>query len=116
MCDCPFCPLVRLNIQVCDVEVKVIEKRNSNNVQCIGRIPKNVMEGRDEAEKQIIRDCFNHIALWGLDEMRKNKEIAAGYEKNDCVLNLQRRGKCITICFHAKPRAAEEPVVAEDPE
>lgn len=112
-CDCPFCPLVRLNFQVCDAMVKITKKKDG--YECSGRIPTKVMEGRSEAEKELIRDCLNHIAMWGLEDMRKNKEVAAGYEKPDCVFNLEKHGKSIRICFHAKPRVVEEPV-GEDPE
>jgi hypothetical protein len=75
-------------------------------------IPKTVCEGRTDEEKQTILDCFNHIAIWSKDVMRKKRTNALHSEKNDCALNVEKHGRSvIKICFHAKQQD-----VMEDPE
>jgi len=110
MCDCPFCPLVRLNVQACDVFVKIVKTKNGGRYEAA--IPTTVCEGRADEEKEIIRDCFVHLAVWSNDEMRKKRTNALHGEKNDCVLNVEKHGRStVRICFHAKQQE-----VIEDPE
>ena len=95
-CSCPFCPLVVLNIQTCDVWG--ILKKDSIGML----IPTTLVENLAEAEANEIRDSFHTIVLWSLQEMKKRKTTTIDYKTDNCELYVKRLHKRVKVCFHAK--------------
>lgn len=105
-CPCPFCPLVAFNIQTCDVHALVVRKKMKTTVSLA--IPPTVMEGRTDADAQLIRKCFSDLAVWAEGNMKQRKMSVWNSEDARSIVTVDRRKNELKICFHAK-------VVEEDP-
>jgi len=109
-CDCPICPLLNNNVQVCDVLVKVNPKT------------KQVRAYYDKDENNISEEVAASLCGLVLTTTQKHKlkvgEVAdLSANEFQCYIELKRRD-LYKICFHAKNEpetVSAETVTEEDP-
>jgi hypothetical protein len=101
-CDCPICPLVAANIQVCDIIIKF--RPTDIRLHC----------SDDDAEK--ITGLHIHFVMLA-GTARNNYKLKKGEcwseeERSDCEFHIEcLRKNQFKVCFHAKKKVE----VLEDP-
>ena len=93
-CDCPICPLVAANIQVCDVVVKI------KDTGC-------VLECCDKDEEKIagLHHHFMVLAATARNNFKLKKGESWDEERrSDCEFYVKcLRKNQYKVCFHTKP-------------
>jgi len=91
-CDCPFCPLVKRNVQVCDI---IVRFPTTTTVEFKG-IPDDLWD---------LRGNFCTIALFARNNLRLKAKVGhcRTLDRSDYICNVV----CLTknvykVCFHAK--------------
>ena len=100
-CDCPFCPLIRANTQVCGVSVVF----PANKSKCF--TGEDVVRGSD-----IPCDLKRHLAIIVL-MAKNNMNLKVGRWASDSCADYEFdvhrvRDRVFTICFHTKQNPNRE--------
>ena len=96
-CDCPLCPLVAVNMQICDVVVKF--KTTGYVVECC----------KNDTEKIAGLQC--HF-VWLATTARNNYKLKKGQcwdeeRRSDCKFYIEcLRKNQFKVCFHTKPTSS----------
>jgi hypothetical protein len=98
-CNCPYCPLIQANVQVCDVYVKVFDDGEflGFNIQC------------KKEHKQFSQE-FIDLAVYA----RNNYELKLGHSidisKTGCTCTVYHFQKDIfKVCFHSQQTTTDDP-------
>lgn len=106
-CSCIFCPIVELNLQLCDV----IVKRNRKTLVC--HLPTEGMETYNPTQRGEIAELMVRAVLMGEE---KYGNAAGNYSNSSVHLHIERLGKnAYKLCVHAKetPEEPKEPETLE---
>jgi hypothetical protein len=106
-CDCPFCPLEAMNLQCCDVKIRITPSRDKTGYSAQTAVPKAVNAGKTEEERKAIVNCLTQIVA----NMGKDVAVKTGntWENQRCSFTIERTSKKdYKVCFHAKC-AVEDP-------
>jgi len=100
-CNCPFCPLVKAGVQVCDVRVRLLKTSytiNWNKVQ-------------DQEKYEILHDAFFVMALTARNNSKLVKpNTYLNYEDHEKSWNIDCIGKNLyKVCFHSKVSTESDP-------
>ena len=100
-CDCPICPLVAANSQVCDVVVTVIPKK------------KRVYARNCPAGTEALYSALVMRQVLAMREMKQVMEVGHSYswEKSDHEYTIYVLKKDqYRVCFHVRTLEDEDPV------
>ena len=93
-CQCIYCPMVALNLQLCDVLVK----KEKNGFVCL--LPKKGTETYNKTQREeIVRLMVSAVAMG--ENLYGN--AAGDYSNSSCQLHIKRLGKkAYKLCVHAE--------------
>ena len=101
ICDCPFCPLVEMNMQVCNVIVKL--PTGKKYVDLAGAVRGDFSVKTKLNILKLVLIARNNMKL-------KVKDSISLTDRQDCDCNVERISQQVfKFCFHAKEKEAEDP-------
>lgn len=99
-CDCPFCPLVEMNMQVCNVIVKLPTGKKYVDLADTVRGDFPV-----QAKLNILK-----LVLTARNNKKLKVKDSISLGTDDCDCNVERISQQVfKFCFHAKEKEAEDP-------
>jgi hypothetical protein len=93
VCNCPFCPLISANIQVCDVKIKLPKKGSFSSTDVV----------LDDTIHPAYKIEIVNIILWVKNTIKVPIGMSNTIDRPDMYCNVFRdRTNLFTFCFHAK--------------
>ena len=99
-CGCPFCPLIKANVQTCDVLV-VLKPNDRSEVYC-------------SKELKPLGEHFNNIMRYCRNNCKQKINTSLDISQTGCSCNVRRINRdTFKICFHTL-NAPEDPIAPMD--